>query len=142
MKYQPNDGGRAAAGFKGRAGDCVVRAIAIAMQRPYLEVYRDIQTLAGASCARKGVPKPLIRRYMQQQGWAWVSTMAIGQGCRVHLREEELPAGPLVVSVTRHLVAVIDGTVHDTYNPSRGGSRCVYGYYQPATPHTIARTST
>ena len=34
-----DDGGRAAAGFKGEAGDCVTRAIAIATGRPYREVY-------------------------------------------------------------------------------------------------------
>jgi hypothetical protein len=27
------------------------------------------------------------------------------------------------------LCAVIDGVIHDTFNPSRGGSRCVYGYW-------------
>ena len=54
---------------------------------------------------------------------------AIGSGCRVHLRAEELPPGRLIVSVSRHLVAVIDGVIHDTLDCSRNGSRCVYGYY-------------
>ena len=34
-----DDGGRAAAGFKGSAGDCVARSIAIAAGLPYAEVY-------------------------------------------------------------------------------------------------------
>ena len=34
-----NDGGREAAGYKGKAGDCVCRAIAIAARLPYQEVY-------------------------------------------------------------------------------------------------------
>jgi hypothetical protein len=34
-KFRYDDGGRKAAGFKGRAGDCVTRAIAIAAQLPY-----------------------------------------------------------------------------------------------------------
>jgi hypothetical protein len=29
---------------------------------------------------------------------------------------------------------VIDGVVHDTHDPRRGGTRCVYGYYQKKTP--------
>jgi hypothetical protein len=33
------------------------------------------------------------------------------------------------VRVSKHLSAVIDGVIQDTHNPSRGGSRCVYGYY-------------
>jgi hypothetical protein len=39
MDFIYNDGGRVATGYKGRASDCVVRAIAIATQKPYQEVY-------------------------------------------------------------------------------------------------------
>ena len=39
MQFQYNDGGRAKAGFKGTTGDCVCRAIAIATERPYREIY-------------------------------------------------------------------------------------------------------
>ncbi len=56
--------------------------------------------------------------------------MAIGSGCTVHLRIGELPAGRLVVSLSKHMTAVIDGVIHDTYDPSRGGTRCVYGYWR------------
>ena len=55
--------------------------------------------------------------------------MQIGQGCKVHLRADELPPGRLVVSVSRHTTAVIGGVIHDTYDPAREGTRCVYGYY-------------
>jgi hypothetical protein len=57
--------------------------------------------------------------------------MQIGSGCTVHLRPKELPAGRLVVSVSKHLTAVIDGVIHDTHDCSRRGTRCVYGYWQP-----------
>jgi hypothetical protein len=43
LGFQLNDGGREAAGFKGGAGDCVVRAIAIAAQLPYMQVYEDLR---------------------------------------------------------------------------------------------------
>jgi len=62
--------------------------------------------------------------------------MAIGQGCRVHLRADELPAGRLIVVVSSHLVAVIDGVIHDTYDPSRNGNRCVYGYFKRKEPRS------
>ena len=55
--------------------------------------------------------------------------MKVGGGCQVHLRATELPSGTLIVRVSKHLSAVIDGVIQDTHNPSRGGSRCVYGYY-------------
>jgi len=53
----------------------------------------------------------------------------VGAGCQVHLRPNELPNGILIVKVSKHLTAVIDGVMYDTHDPSRGGSRCVYGYY-------------
>ncbi len=37
--------------------------------------------------------------------------------------------GRLIVSVSKHMTAVIDGVIHDTHNPSRDGTRCVYGYW-------------
>jgi|SRR5215469_7951192 len=137
MVWQYNDGGRAIAGFKGRTGDCVVRAIATATQRPYREVYdalfdyaRQEKLKRRRKSPRTGVPKNAIRKYMTALGWQWTPTMQIGSGCKVHLRADELPAGRLVVYVSRHVVAVIDGVLHDTYDSSRDGERCVYGYWR------------
>jgi hypothetical protein len=135
-----DDGGRAKAGYKGLAGDCVCRAIAIATGIPYRDVYDAISQEAQTekltkrrekrSSARTGVHKPTTRRYLASLGWTWVPTMRIGSGCTVHLRAGELPSGRLIVSVSRHVVAVIDGTIHDTHDSSRDGMRCVYGYFQ------------
>jgi hypothetical protein len=139
--FQFDDGGRWAAGYRGKAGDCVVRAIAIATARPYQQVYDLVNSAAmhertgkrkrGKSNARTGVYKTSIKRVMQSLGWVWTPTMQIGSGCTVHLRGAELPAGRLVVSVSKHLTAVIDGVIHDTHDCSRRGTRCVYGYWQP-----------
>lgn len=139
MEFVYDDGGRAAAGFKGKTGDCVCRAISIATERPYKEVYDLINEVAktertgskkrGKSSARKGVYKGTIAKVMERLGWKWKATMSIGSGCKVHLRSEELPGGRIVCSLSRHLVAVIDGVLHDTYDSTRGGERCVYGYF-------------
>ena len=75
MDFVYNDGGRAAAGYKGRAGDCVVRAIAIATQKPYQDVYDGINVLALAertrrgrrSSARSGVGRRTYERYLRVQ---------------------------------------------------------------------------
>ena len=139
MQWVYDDGGRSEY-YKGKdAGDCVCRAVAIATGLDYKRVYDDINELAksertgkrkrGKSSARNGVYKDTIRKLMTMYGWKWVPTMKVGQGCKVHLREDELPSGRLVVSVSRHLTAVIDGICHDTYDPSRDGTRCVYGYF-------------
>jgi hypothetical protein len=60
----------------------------------------------------------------------WVPTMAIGSGCQHHLRADQLPGGRLVVCLSGRLTAVVDGVVHDTQDPSRWGTRCVYGYFR------------
>ncbi len=139
--FRFDDGGRLAAGYKGKAGDCVVRAIAIATERPYQEIYDLVNSAAtyertgkrkrGISNARTGVYKVSIKRIMNHLGWVWTPTMQIGSGCTVHLRPAELPPGRLIVSVSKHLTAVIDGVIHDTHDCSRRGTRCVYGYWQP-----------
>ena len=138
MKFVEDDGGRAAAGFKGLAGDCVTRSIAIATAQPYREVYDELNWLAtkerprngkGRSSARDGVHRVTYHRYMLALGWFWVPTMQIGSGCKVHLKKKELPNGRLVVRVSKHITAVIDGVIHDMHDPQREGTRCVYGVY-------------
>ena len=42
LELQINDGGRFAAGYKGKAGDCVVRSIAIVTNIPYQKIYDDL----------------------------------------------------------------------------------------------------
>lgn len=129
MKLQINDGGRHAAGFKGTAGDCFCRAVAIATERDYREMYTLINSLGGN--ARTGVMKKVADKVMTALGWEWVPTMSIGSGCTTHLREDELPSGRIIVRLSRHFAAVIDGTLHDNHDSRRGGNRCVYGYWQP-----------
>lgn len=135
-----DDGGRKDAGYEGKIGDCVTRSISIATEMPYQEVYDSLNRLAQKerrgkrkrkiSNARTGVYKSTSSRYLKSLGWEWTPTMFIGQGCKVHLRKEELPMGRLIVQVSRHKVAVIDGVIHDTYDCSRRGKRCVYGYWR------------
>lgn len=131
MRVHLTDGGRAAAGFRGIARDCVVRSVAIATGNPYRQVYDDLFKLLGET-PRNGVftNNKAFRSYMEGLGFEWVATMRIGQGCKVHLRADELPAGTLVVKCSRHFTAVVDGVVHDNHDPSRDGKRCVYGYWR------------
>lgn len=139
--FKYDDGGRAAAGFRGNTGDCVTRAIAIATQLPYQQVYDLVNEMSARergrvrrgkvkkSSARTGVFKPTIRKVMEHLGWTWVPTMTVGSGCKVHLRADELPKGRIICNLSRHSCAVIDGVIHDDHDPSREGTRCVYGYF-------------
>lgn len=138
VEWVPHDGGRAAAGFRGSTGDCVTRSIAIATGLPYRQVYDDLNARTKPNRqagkregARTGVFTKTFRTYLADLGWRWTPTMGFGTGCTVHLRADELPSGILIARVSKHLCAVIDGVVYDTYDPSRDGTRCVYGYWQP-----------
>ena len=114
------------------------RSVAIATGLPYRQIYDALNLAAQRErprgrrgSARNGVAKQTVRRFLAELGWAWTPTTSIGSGTQVHLRAEELPSGRLIVSVSKHMVAVIDGVIHDTHDPSRDGTRCVYGYWLP-----------
>ena len=128
LELKINDGGRAAAGFKGQAGDCVVRSIAIATGSPYKKIYDDLfkanQEFRNTSrtklarslkqrndSPRTGTHRVVLKKYLEKLGWKWTPTMFVGQGCKVHLKREELPMGTLI------------------FDCSRNGTRCVYGYW-------------
>jgi hypothetical protein len=152
LPWVEDDGGRAAAGFVGQTGDCVVRAIAIAAQLPYARAYDDLRHDMRNNASlrrrleraygqhahqhltpRRGVPRDVYDPYLAALGYAWTPTMHVGSGCQVHLAPGELPDGRLVVRVSKHICAVIDGVVHDLADPCRDGTRCVYGYWQPSS---------
>jgi hypothetical protein len=99
MRYVFDDGGRAAAGFRGEApGDCVVRAIAIAIDLPYRDVYTGLYSITrgyaeqhknslarligfrGAT-PRNGVPTEIIHLYGYTAGTG-CQRRARGRGCR------------------------------------------------------------
>lgn len=138
MDFVYNDGGRAKY-FKGSSGDCVTRAISIATGKDYKDVYDLVNSYAkkervgkrkkGISDARTGVYKNTVYRILTDLGYKWIPTMGFGTGCQVHLKKEELPSGTIIVRLSKHLTTVVDGVINDTYNPSRNGCRCVYGYY-------------
>lgn len=141
MEFIYNDGGRKDAGYKGITGDCVTRAIAIITDKPYQEVYDALNLLGKSerkrkSNARTGVYRRTYDKYLKSLGYTWTPTMKIGSGCKVHLHPNELPKGRLVVMVSRHVTIVIDGVIHDIYNCSRNGRRCVYGYYMKVETNT------
>lgn len=116
MELVWNDGGRSAAGFVGSAGDCVVRAIAIATNEDYRTVY-DALSEAARVTPRKGVSSDVFSPYLAKCGW---QSRSIAE----KQDPKTLPQGVLLVRFeheeTRrrgHVCCVIDHVVHDTWNP-------------------------
>lgn len=140
MEFVYSTGGREKYFKAQNVGDCVTRSICNATGKDYLEVYNALKEISKAehrgkrkkrtSSVRDGVYKYTYKKYIEEVlGWKWHPCMQIGSGCQVHLRSEELPSGTLIVSVSGHHTCVKDGVLYDTYDCSRDGVRCVYGYW-------------
>jgi hypothetical protein len=139
-----DDGGQAESRRAGKPGDGVARAVAIATGVPY-----DIVASAWTGAlkrtrpkarndgsrpgTRTGTPTAALRLFLCEAGWVWTPSMHVGTRTRVHLRADELPAGWLIARLLGQVVAVCDGVSYDTTDPTRGGARCVYGYWSPPT---------
>jgi hypothetical protein len=166
-QFEFNDGGRAAAGITGGSGDCVVRAIAIATGKSYSEVYNALQNglrhqieierrqgleyglprqIKPKATPLTGLDQRVFAPYLTWLGWEFVHKPLGLDGKPLRLQPRLLPNGRLIVLVSRHLVGVIDGVLHDTYDSAAHGRRPVQGYFRvktapPAEPDR-ARVST
>ena len=133
--YAYNDGGRRQAGYKGEAGDCVVRAIAVALQLPYAQVRKDLMAetekwlttgrdskakratrkrLKGGYSVRNGVRPEVYESYIKAQGWKPVPGVS---AANVYL--DTVPskfAANCICKTRKHLVAVTDNVVQDTWD--------------------------
>lgn len=137
-----DDGGRSLY-FKGSAGDCAIRAIAIAEGKDYKEIYNRLAEIADKSC-RNGTPKNAAKKLLKELGYVRVATMNVGKGCSMHFTQDEIPNGTIIVQLSKHITCVKDKVIHDTYNCSIkkyidelgniivNDKRCVYGYWKKA----------
>jgi hypothetical protein len=127
MPYQFNDGGRALAGYKGSAGDCGARAIAIALCMDYKTAYdllANANKKAGnAKSARNGISKEIYSDVLKTLGWIWVSAPKF-EGRKA--RCSDMHSGTVIARQAGHYVAVINGTPQDTWDCSH---KMVYGFW-------------
>lgn len=122
MHFQYDDGGRAAAGYRENAGDCVARSIAIAAELSYRQVCEALDELvakAGAcrpgwSSANGGMPWGLCGQYIESLGWQWTPK-------QLDLRRDRLPRGRIILAMPAHYTTVINGVIHDTFDASELG---------------------
>lgn len=131
MEYIYSDGGRENY-FKGKAKDCVCRAISIASGKDYMEVYKSLKNAIGTPRNGVDTTKKAFKEWMVANGFVWVACSGIGVKESVHFIKGELPQGRLVCSVAKHYVAVIDDKVFDTWDSrynSWGELRRIYGYW-------------
>jgi ParB-like chromosome segregation protein Spo0J len=141
-EFVEDDGGRAAAGYGGAAGDCVARATAIATSKPYTEVFEALKARHAKYVKRHpdsweadhmkrrrkapieyGCNEKIYAPYLRSLGWQYTRIRE-----RLCLRAGALPPGRLIVALDGHYVAVIDGVIH-TYDSGGAGRRQMEGYW-------------
>lgn len=122
LGYVYNDGGREAAGRKGQTRDCVVRALAIVTERPYLECYRALAEAnsksrdprsRGKRSASNGVSKDAYVKVYAEFGLEKVKLPA---GGRPTYTEAFETYGDCVVTTAGHVAALKDGALQDLFD--------------------------
>lgn len=158
--YIEDDGGRSAAGFKGYAGDCGVRAIAIVLDRraEYGNIYdrlaamhydycmakakhahahnKDVWLRRAKRSARNGLYPETIETFLREHGdWRYVNLTKFGES---PARMSDLPTNVrIIIRFRKHFAAMLDGALHDTYDSSAVGmqdDRAVFGYWVQVPP--------
>jgi hypothetical protein len=103
------DSGRRAEGFCGETNDCTVRATAILLNQKYAEAHAAL-----AQCGRKpkdGFNYPKAAKKLGLQPRPEFSCKTVQRVL------QELPPGRFVLRISKHVFAVVDGVVYDTWLP-------------------------
>ena len=138
--YAFDDGGRKAAGYKGKsAGDCVTRACSILLGDSYAspgtrysEVYREmahanskVKRGHGRRTARDGVYKLAYDKVFAAYGFVKIK---LPKGPRPTYGEAYERYGDCIVSTANHLAAIVNGEYRDTYDDREYEWKRVYCY--------------
>ena len=125
--FEFNDGGRAKAGYKGSAGDCGARAMAIALAMDYQKAYDHIAHANfkhhGIKSARNGVDRHIYANVLLVFNWLWQPAPKF-EGRKAYC--SDMPSGIVIARQAGHYVAIIDGIPHDIWDCSH---KMIYGYW-------------
>ncbi len=118
MNFVKTDGGRKAAGYKTTTpyqNDCVVRSISIAINEDYRTVFVELMELG---LEMGGYPNfnPVWQRYLTFKGWVKNKCPRDKNNKLIKLRDWKVFPSRAVVLNSRHLTAIVDGAVHDTWD--------------------------
>jgi len=135
LKYCEDDGGRAAADYKGIAKDCVVRAISIATQQPYTQVYQDFMSLMRAApyymwhkktksdqlilnpSPRNGISHELMSKYLESRGFTYVALLPAMPLSLESINILNLPSSAVLFEINdNHLTVIRNHTLYDHAN--------------------------
>jgi len=146
-----DDGGKLDAEFYGESGDCTVRAFAIATELPYREVWKFFRRISRWRTTKDEAPRskwrsrermPIIEKVLMANGWerCYVpldfrdtqeddKPFTLRELLDPHISDCEFPRGRVLVVQPKHVVAVVDGVIHDTFDSSDGIVKDVWKRY-------------
>lgn len=123
--FQPNK-----KDLKDKVGDCQIRALCKVLELTWLEAFdltipicRDLQTYTIFDCDLKKTNAAMESLGFQYTG---ISNKKGTRRPTVDSFTKEHKTGRYIVKVAHHVVAVVDGHYHDTWD---SGHCCMYGYY-------------
>jgi len=126
LDFYYNDGGRSKY-YKGGAGDCVVRAIAIATQRDYKKIYNTLRDYIGHT-PRNGVSSYVVKNFIVDVlGFEYVAITRCSPFPILLHRNIVPDKGIYILDMDKHLMTVANYTVFDTGTVLPNYE--VYGYY-------------
>tara|TARA_R100000234_G_scaffold27257_1_gene15703 strand:- start:622 stop:1077 length:456 start_codon:yes stop_codon:yes gene_type:complete len=125
--YKYNDGGRSKY-FRMRykkdiTGDCVIRAISIALDLDYKFVWESLFEI-GKNIGHLPCDKRTFEKFLIDNRWIKQKTLTINNNRKYQLHD--YPVKNCIVHTRRHLVAIKNGVVNDTWD-SR--NKYAYSYY-------------
>lgn len=120
MTFIKTDGGRKAAGFKGKT-DCGIRAVAVATGMSYDDSRKLLKQFSKGPISR-GIYKEDMDAALQSIGWRWHSAPKF-EGRKARYNDIE---GIAILRMAGHYSVVIHGVLYDDVY---SGDKMVYGYW-------------
>ena len=123
--YQPNE-----KDLKDQCGDCQIRALSKVLGLSWVETFdltiplcRDLQTYTIFDCDLQKT-----KAAMESLGFTYtgISNKRGSKRPTIEQFAKDHPKGRYVCTVSRHVVAVVDGKYYDTWD---SGYKSMYGYY-------------
>ena len=133
-----NDGGRSLSKRPNESRDCSVRALAIATNSDYDAIY-DLLHSYGRKKNTGFKFRSFIEKIKFVNGYSfvWISFPARKGEKRMTISNfcENFNSGTYIVRTARHVIAIIDGVVNDSW--MQRDNRCVYGCWKISIYHNL-----
>ena len=115
LTFTHHDGGRAERGYRGETDDCVVKSIALGLQKPYEVVHRELARRGRRN--GRGTPTFIWRSYLRHfpevQEMKDIPERRMNFWRFFHKHQQ----GTFLIVVTKHLTIIRDGVVLDEIPP-------------------------